>query len=392
METIRRKRLQTDYEPLSLSVSMQVATANSGPGQVYDPTEDSYAPDREITPMVIIPIVRANTIDGSWTQHVVNPILSEIKWFVNGINIANVSEWNGKYTIENEGLNKGSITVEKNISVEDIVELHFEALVPDNRTGVNVLITSDTINLTTVDKAGDTWGVGIDVEPDIVYNPFLDNLLLFDYKTANGISAGNRNDAIDTNAYEREVNVYVTFGGNKATEGFTTHLYKLSGQSMTEITNELEIKKVSNTKIALDIRFIEKADYMIIIKSEDAEVARTQFSVTRYYPEIEMEILSGVSIRPKQRLYLNQLSISHNSNVVEYPARLVRTLWYTDTENIVGKEWQEGNRCVVEILHTGIGRSYLDSWMDLYVKADIKKAFDVYDDYTDKNGNNYIGN
>jgi hypothetical protein len=69
-------------------------------------------------------------------------------------------------------------------------------------------------------------------------------------------------------------------------------------------------------------------------------------------------------------------------------------LWFTDTANITGKEWQEGSRTVVELNRTGIGETYLDDWMDIYVAAEQKGSFygltDGADDYTDSIGNDYI--
>ena len=392
METIRKKRLYTDYEPLSIAVSLEVTTPHSSVGQVYDPIENSFAPDREITPLVITPVVIANTLEDSWSQIFANPLLAEMKWFVNGVDIATLPSWSEKYLINQEGLERGAITVSRNVAVEERIELHFEAIVPDERTGVNILIVSDVINLTTVDKAGDTWGISIDAEPDIIYNPFLDRLLMYDYKIANGISAGSRADAVDSNAYEKNINLLVTRGGVKVTDDYTAHFYKLNGQTMTEITNDIEVTAKSNSSIKLDLRFIEKEDYMIIVKSEDKEVARTQFSVTRAYPKYGVEILSGVSIRPNQDVHSNKVAVKHNSQMVEIPEPLIRMIWFTDTEHLKDKQWHEGGRCFIDILKTGIGKNYLDSWMDVYVKSEHKKAFYQYEDFTDTNGNIYIGN
>ena len=392
METVRKKRLYTDYEPLSIAVSLEVTTPHSSVGQVYDPVDNSFAPDREITPLVITPVVIANTLEDSWSQIFANPLLAEMKWFVNGVDITTLPSWSEKYLINQGGLERGAITVSRNVAVEKHIELHFEAVVPDERTGVNIPIVSDVINLTTVDKAGDTWGISIDAEPDIIYNPFLDRLLMYDYKVANGISAGSRADAIDSNAYEKTINLLVTRGGVKVTAGYTAHFYKLNGQTMTEITNDIEVTAKSNSSIKLDLRFIEKEDYLIIIKSEDVEVARTQFSVTRAYPKYGVEILSGVSIRPSQYVHRNKVAVKHNSQIVEIPEPLIRMIWFTDTDNLIGKQWQEGIKCFIDILKTGIGKTYLDSWMDLYIKTEHKKAFHQYEDFTDTNGNIYIGN
>ena len=67
--------------------------------------------------------------------------------------------------------------------------------------------------LTTVDKGEDTYGLSIGDSQIIQYNPFLDKLLLYDYKKKQfyTISAStNRNAALDENSYERTIPLVVT--------------------------------------------------------------------------------------------------------------------------------------------------------------------------------------
>lgn len=53
-------------------------------------------------------------------------------------------------------------------------------------------------------------------------------------------------------------------------------------------------------------------------------------------------------------------------------------------------------KTVIMLDGTGIGETYLDDWLDVYIKAEQKKAFSVLTDgtneYTDSNGNIYINN
>ena len=66
-------------------------------------------------------------------------------------------------------------------------ELYFEGLIADTRLGVNIPVKTDSIMLTTVDKSEDTYGLSIGDSQIIQYNPFLDKLLLYDYKVANNL-------------------------------------------------------------------------------------------------------------------------------------------------------------------------------------------------------------
>ena len=65
--------------------------------------------------------------------------------------------------------------------------------------------------------------------------------------------------------------------------------------------------------------------------------------------------------------------------------------------NKTGVEWQEGSRAVIEISRTGIGDTYLDDWMDIYLATEQKKAHNILtssegDNYVDSQGNLYINN
>ena len=71
--------------------------------------------------------------------------------------------------------------------------------------------------LTTVDKSEDTYGLSIGDSQIIQYNPFLDKLLLYDYKVANNLisaSTANRNAALD----EKFIRAHHSTYGNKGSE------------------------------------------------------------------------------------------------------------------------------------------------------------------------------
>ena len=78
-----------------------------------------------------------------------------------------------------------------------------------------------------------------------------------------------------------------------------------------------------------------------------------------------------------------------------YPS-LVCTIRKPYHADKTGVQWQEGEKTVIMLDGTGIGETYLDDWLDVYIKAEQKKAFSVLTDgtneYTDSNGNIYINN
>jgi len=392
-----KKRIRREYQPLTTAVSLKILTPASPAGQIYDPENNEYIPDREITPLTILPQVFADAADGSWTAHQANRLLASMKWYVNNVDIATLPSWAGLYSIESTGDLRGAITIFRNVPVEEKIELHFEAVIPDMRIGVNIPIKTETILLSTLDKAEDTYELSIGDDPVMKYNPFYDRLLMYDYKVANGISAGTRADAIDGNAYERTIDLLVTEGGRQITSGYTVELYRISGQTLTPMSeSDDEIISINLTSIVFDLRTLEKGDYLILIKVNEEEVARQQCSVARVYPSFSVEPASSVSINPGETLHRNYAMVHFNGEIVRIPEPIIRMVWYTDTANITEMEWQEGSRAVVELNRTGIGDTYLDDWMDIYIKAEQKGAFygltDGTNDYTDEFGNDYINN
>lgn len=397
MITEVKKRIRREYQPLSTAISLKVLTPASPAGQVYDPVQNEYNPDRGITPLVILPQVFANASDGSWTDYVANRLLASMHWFVNGVDIATLPAWTGLYSVNDTGDNRGAITILRNIPVEEKVELHFEAVIPDMRLGINVPVKTETILLSTLDKVDDTYQLSIGDDPVMKYNPFYDKLLMYDYKVANGMDAGNRVDAIDGNAYERSVSLIVTKGAQIVTTGYTVEVYRITGQTLTLLTaSDSEIISISLTAVVFDLRMIEKGDFLILIKEETKEVARQQCSVARVYPPFSVEPASGVSINPGETLHLNVAMVHHNGEIVRIPEPILRMVWFTDTANITEKEWQEGSKAVIDLTKTGLGDTYLDDWMDIYISAEQKSAFSILtdgtDDYTDSSGNDYINN
>lgn len=229
-----------------------------------------------------------------------------------------------------------------------------------------------------MDKVDDTYELSIGDDPVMKYNPFYDRLLMYDYKVAHGLDAGERADAIDENAYERTINLLVTKGGKTVTSGYTVELYRVTGLTLTPMSEaDLEVISINLTSIVLDLRTIEKGDFLILIKEGEKEVARQQCSVARVYPSFSIEPASSVSINPGETLHRNYAMVHFNGEIVRIPEPIIRMVWYTDTANITEMEWQEGSRAVVELNRTGIGDTYLDDWMDIYIKAEQKGALRI---------------
>lgn len=237
---------------------------------------------------------------------------------------------------------------------------------------------TDTITLSTVDKSEDEYSLSIGDDQIIRYNPFEDALLLYDYKVANGLTTAStsaRNAALNENAYERSISVSVHKGDTLLAAGYTLNLYSIgSGGVLTQLTTaKHEIIALTLTKITMDLRLIEKGDFLLVVNVGGKEKARKQFSINRVYPKFDIEPVSGVSINPGETTHYNKVMVHYNGNIVPVPAPILKMVWFTDTENLTGVQHNEGTETVITLSRTGIGNTYLDDWLDIYVEAEQKR-------------------
>lgn len=403
---IDKQRIRIDYAPLNVAVSMVVLTPNSPVVQVYNGFTDEFDPDRELTPTILLPQVVASAADGSWGDPYSNRFLADMKWFANGKDIATLNEWTDKYEINQTDTSlKGALTVKKNLMPGESVALHFEGVLVDNRLGTRIPIQTEPLTLSTSDKSQTMYSIGIGDDQIIQYDVFKDKLFAYDYKVAQGLitpSSATQASAKDENCYLREIDVTL-FAGNEPMEGgdYSIKLYRISGTaspSLTELkAGSEELVALTPTKITLDLRLIEKGDYLIKATAENREVAQMQFSVNRINPAFSVRYKNGTDISPSDTQRYNEVMVDTDGNIVECPGSIIKFEWFTDTQAKTGVKHNEGDVTLFLLSKTGIGNSYNDSWLSTYVTAEPKPAHKIATDkngniYTDKNGNPYIFN
>ena len=400
MET-GRKRIRRDFSPLTVSVAISCESAYSPSTQVYNATSQEFEPDRSITPTVIRPIINAHAADGSWPNPVANPYLANMKWYVNGVDITTIESWLNLYRVDTVGATRGSLIVMKNLSPSEKASLHFEADLVDSRLGANVHIKTDAIILSTVDKSKDSYAISIS-ENNLRYSPFDDKLHLYDYKVAHGIiaaSASAEAAARDGNEYQRSIPIQVFIADELMTSGYTIKLYKIgANMALTEVSaSDYEVLSVSDTGIQLDLRLIEKADYMIKAFVNNAEVAKVQLSVERIYRNFTCTPTNETGIHPGQTSRYDEAMVNCDGKAVPYPGNVLKIIWHTDTAAIINKVHNEGGTTIFQLIPTGVGTTDADDWVDVYVEAVQKEAFCVAIDengdiLTDESGNILIFN
>ena len=407
-----KKRIRIDYAPLNVAVSLECLTPLSPALQVFHADNNEYEPDREVTPSTFWPQVVAHANDGSWPNQYANFILTQMHWYVDGIEISQHPDWTGQtsggqalYTIDESGSSsRGSLTIRKNVPPTKQYTLHFEGVITDPRLGTNIPIVTDDFILSTEDKSEDAYSISIGDDQIIQYNPFKDKLHLYDYKVAHGLiaaSAAAEAAATDENAYLRTINIDVFKADTKLNSGFTIKLYRVnSATSFTEISAGTdEVISISNSAIVLDLRLVTKADYLIraVLTDSSRPDPQLQFSVNRVYQNYDCRPTNGTSILPSDEQRYDVAMCDSEGQLVDCPENILKIIWKTDSAYLANLEHNEGGHTVFSIAKTKIGKNFGDDWLDVYVETEIKEAHcDAIDengnDFTDENGNDLIFN
>ena len=400
---ISRKRIRRDYSPLSVSTSIVNITPLSPTEQVYDADTGQYNPDRTISPLGLRPVVNAHAADGSWTTPEANAFLSNMKWYANGVDISTLPSWSGKYSINTQATSeRGTITIERNNTPGETISMHFEAQLVDTRLGVTLPITSPTIILSTTDKSNDSYGINIGNTTTILYNPFLDRLHEYEYKVAHGIivgSAAERAATIDGNAYVRNIPIAAYKGKQKlAASAYTVKLYRINSiASFTELTtDDDEVVEISSSNIQLDLRLIEKGNYLIRAFIGTDEIAQIQFGVDRIYQSFTCNPSNETPILASQTVRIDKAQVDSEGKIIPYPENIIIIKWYTDSATKTAVYHNEGQDTVFQIKKTGIGDDYTNDWLEVYLDAEQKGAMSVATDgvdiLTDENNDTLIFN
>lgn len=401
--------------PLTTMANLVCTSPSSPVTQVYNSAILQYEPDRTLTPTVIHPDVVANASDGSWKTPQANAYLADIKWLVNGVDISTIAEWQNKYEIDLVGATRGDIIIKRNIAPGEYVELSFQANIADERLGVNVPIKTDTIVLSTMDKAEDGYSMDIGDDQIIQYDPFKDELHRYEYKTSHGLLTASSSALTaakaNVNSYERVIPINLYRGGDKVLPSdYTVNVYQITGvqngvAQLTELhnVNGDEILSVASDGVTLDLRMIDKRDYLIRCFVGTKAVAEKQFSVNRIYPKFTIRPTNGTSISPNDTERYDIAMVDCDGNIVDCPESIIKIIWKTDSASIQNVIHGEGRDIVFQLSNTGIGKTYLDDWLDVYCEGDQKPVHKsatgqiisgdtTYYELTDENGDTLIFN
>ena len=395
----RRTHTRVKFSPLTVSCQLVCLTPQSPAAQTVNTliTPPQYEPDRAASPTAIFPDVRAVDPDNIFPHGPANKYLSleEIKWYVNEKPIAEVWGKEGDdydYTIDKSDTDtRGTLIVKKNLPASDKAVLHFTGQFLDWRTGIAYTVESDDLALTCTDKGADAVQCYVD-KPSIIYDPLFDNLLLYEYKAARGLTvSGNRDDAKDGKSYEQDVNVILTIG-TKQVESLSGTGYKMRVARLgteTPLTPKSEsapeLTFAAYPRISFDMRLVAKGEYEVQFfkpgkDGQDGKVvARSPIGIrTQVTMPTDGQGLRGADIAASQKTYANTAIINVRDRIVEYPELCYLIRWFTQAQyNDNGvwkyakeKEWQHGTDMLVEVADLGIGTTMNDSFFDYWFTVD----------------------
>lgn len=396
------------YAPLDVSVCVECVTPDCPMMQTYDGA--SYVPDREAsgsTGTKLKPVINATASDGTWNDGLSNINLANIVWyaFIDSKWQDVTSAWSGKVSVDTSATaSKGTLTVNKNVPSNSNVQLRFEADLVDYRTNDNHHLVADPVTLVTADKGEDTWGISIDCADNIVYNPAMDALDLYEYKTTHGYAsedAATKEEAYDGNQYDFTIPVTAYKGTTAQTSGYTLKVYRMnSAVSLTELqTGSTELTALSLTSFTLDLRLIDKASYLIGIIVSGSIVAQKTISVTRKVNTYQIDMMNSADFSFTDVQRWNKAKVMVNNSVTEYPSRFLQMNWSTkSTKSGVTstRSGHEGDYTEYKLSDLYFGTSESDTVTDV-LEYEPKSAHQFLTDennerLTDENGNYLIAN
>lgn len=410
----KRGHTRVKFEPLNVSCSLVCLTPQSPMAQVTNATLSpaEYEPDRRVSPTLVLPEVRAIDLDNVFQHGAVNQYLTldKMEWTVNGEPInSKKSGWTEGVDyeiIKTDDDTRGALKVFKNLGANEKAVLHFKGKFLDWRTGIILDVESGDAALTCTDKGEDIMQCHID-KPVVEYDPLFDDLLLYDYKVARGITVnGSRDEYINGKSYEQTVNIVLTYGTKECAtlpDGISMKLVKLGSDTELVANSEAnpEVMAISYPNIKFDMRLIDKSDYEVQFLKGITMICRATIGLhTSCTMPVSGQGTSGSDIAASQKEYFNSVLLNLSDRQVEYPELYYLIQWFTQAKyNDNGtwkyaaqKTWQRGVNLEAAVSDLGIGLTNNNSFFDFWFELEAHKPCQLLTDeggliLTDEDGN-----
>lgn len=397
-----KKFMRKRYDPLIVGCNIVCATPESPMTQLYSSNE--WQPNREGSvgvPCGLCPIVTANAKDGSWQgRSRSNAHLSTMQWYVNDVKIENASGWAGKFSIVQEGDNRGMLIIKKNIGLNERVKLRFEGYIFDFRNNDNVPVKSDEVTMYTTQAAEDAWSVETDYPLNLMYSSIDDNMLLHDYQVSHGIASALTNSQInDGEQYLRTAAIRVRKGKELQTSGYSLKLYRTDGGTQQEVSVGYELQAFSLTSMTLDLRLVQNgATYLLkVVYGGKVVCMKTICTVNRLHRSISVTPACESNIYHNTETLYQRALVKYKDrdvlcaeNTIKF--QLLATTAYEKDVNL-----GEGIEVAFRLDELVLGDTQKDNYVETCFDYDYKDEYKVATDasgnvYVDANGNPFIFN
>lgn len=337
---ITKNRIRRSYEPLSVAVSVAVNSRGDSPlTQVYDESLGVYQPNRELTPLVLMPRVTLTAADGSLAQPLTNRDIAadSMKWVLDGRDIMQTDVWKDAAVVVTAASDeRGQLTLMRNVPPGEKHVLHFEATVADVRTGKNVSVVSDDLILATTDKSEDDWGIAVDGARTVVYDPTEDGLAEMEYEAAHGLAAYGDEEL--SAAAKKEGSYAHRFGftvkrGRKAGQGYVMKYYIVEDAAhKTELTEEnvaeTAVDSFDEKGLTLDLRLVERITLRAEAVYKGRVVAAVTFGAARREPGVDWDYLNKTDAKATDDWREDRVVAATKRGALKYPERTHNIFWY----------------------------------------------------------------
>lgn len=395
----QRNHTRVKFEPLTVSCSLVCLTPQSPATQSINTTLTpiEYEPNRNESPTVIFPDVRANDIDNVFKHGSANEYLSldSLKWQVDGKDIGSVWAVGTDYEIVTDASDtRGALRVKKNLAANEKAVLKFFGDFFDWRTGIVYKVESDEMALTCTDKGENAMKCHVD-KPLIEYDPLFDDLLLYDYKVANNITVqGSRESYKNGKSFEQTINIVLTDGTTECAtlpDDISMRLVKVGSTSPIVANSEAnpEVTEISFPNISFDMRLVSKEEYSVqFLKNAKVVASATIGLHTNTTMPTFGKPAYGSDIAASQTEYFNSVMLNLSDRMVEYPELYYLIEWFTQAKyNDNGtwkyaaeKTWQRGVNMEAAVADLGIGITHNDSYFDIWFDVNPHHACELVAD------------
>jgi len=410
-----KTRIRKIYQPLSVSVSVEVTSAGSSSlAQTYDEFSGEYIPDRSVSPLVLTPVVNAVASDGTWADGIANRYLADMKWYYSlGSGTSRFDATMQGFGVMTQAASdiNGRLTVQNNMAAGTYMRLWFEAVLPDTRTGQNIAVRSRDVILTCDAAVQERLTLAV-ADRNQLYYPLQDELYMYEWCLAHrglaGTSAAQTRAMSNPDSYLRKVAVDIRYGDSVLSSGDRYNACSLkvqerSGGSYVDVATGGKVVSADRTGVTFDLRMTGDWTCDIVLLLNGTEADRVHLSFRRSLPAFVVRPVNLSSVREGELRYDKALVTTRAGRMEYQPAdgsapidcaeAFVDMIWYTSTLYESDRRHTNGQLGVLDLTNVRLGQGD-NGWCDVSIEAEyhgvMDTATDGGDTLTDEDGEPYI--